>query len=181
MFEFLWFQLFLYSGLTEVIVRMQSTIVLIALVIVATTTSLQIPPQAIDVIQRTPLGCNRQVYTYLVTQVDSNGYECSDNVSVQSCWGRCDSSEISDWKFPYKRSFHPVCMHAGRQKSVAILKNCHPLAGMEARRYEFMEPVSCTCQMCTSKDTSCEAPIHLRDGDGVRVLALGGDDDNFDY
>lgn len=75
------------------------------------------------------------------------GYECWDNVSVWSCWGRCDSREISDWKFPYKKSYHPVCVHAGRSKAFAMLRYCHPLADPETRRYEYLEANACHCQV----------------------------------
>lgn len=94
-----------------------------------------------------PLGCHRRLYTIKVTQSDSNGHECWDNVSVMSCWGRCDSNEISDWKFPYKRSHHPVCIHSTRTKTIAFLRNCHPEAENEARRYEYLEAKTCKCQV----------------------------------
>lgn len=93
------------------------------------------------------LGCNRRLYTYRITQADSMGRECWDHVSVWSCWGRCDSKEISDWKFPYKRSYHPVCMHAGRSKAVAYLRQCHPDVEPETKRYEYLEAIGCHCQV----------------------------------
>ncbi|XP_065358738.1 thyrostimulin beta-5 subunit [Calliphora vicina] len=125
-----------------------------------------------------PLGCHRRLYTYRVTQADSKGRECWDYVSVAACWGRCDSSEISDWKFPYKRSFHPVCVHATRQPAVAVLRNCHPEAEEFARRYEYLEAVSCHCHTCSTMDTSCEAPANniLDEKSGVKVLAITGSD-----
>ncbi|XP_017469433.1 PREDICTED: glycoprotein hormone beta-5 [Rhagoletis zephyria] len=131
-----------------------------------------------------PLGCHQRLYTYRITQADAQGRECWDYVSVRSCWGRCDSSEISDWRFPYKRSFHPVCVHATRQPAVALLRNCHPEASEEARRYEYMEAGSCHCHTCSSLDTSCEAPVNniLDERSGVKVLALtGSDSDVLDY
>ncbi|XP_034100863.1 thyrostimulin beta-5 subunit isoform X2 [Drosophila albomicans] len=123
-----------------------------------------------------PLGCHRRLYTYRVTQSDFQGRECWDNVSVWSCWGRCDSSEISDWKFPYKRSFHPVCVHAQRQPSVAILKNCHPDATDSIRKYKYMEAVNCHCHTCSTEDTSCEAPTNnvLDEEKNVKILTLTG-------
>lgn len=123
---------------------------------------------------KTPLGCHKRQYTYRVTQADQNGFECWDNVSVMSCWGRCDSNEISDWKFPYKRSFHPVCVHAQRGKAVAMLRHCHPEAGIEAQKYEYMEAVECSCRTCSSTDTSCEAPRQLHSESAVKILALTG-------
>ncbi|KAL7738827.1 hypothetical protein ACLKA6_001346 [Drosophila palustris] len=131
-----------------------------------------------------PLGCHRRLYTYRVTQSDYQGRECWDNVSVWSCWGRCDSSEISDWKFPYKRSFHPVCVHAQRQPTVAILKNCHPEANDNIRKYNYMEAINCHCHTCSTEDTSCEAPTNneMDDDKVVKVLTLTGDNsDGIDY
>ncbi|XP_030377594.1 thyrostimulin beta-5 subunit [Scaptodrosophila lebanonensis] len=131
-----------------------------------------------------PLGCHRRVYTYKVTQSDLQGRECWDYVSVWSCWGRCDSSEISDWKFPYKRSFHPVCVHAQRQHAMAVLKNCHPDADESISRYNYMEAVNCHCNTCSTQDTSCEAPSNnvLDEKTGVKVLALtGADSVDLDY
>lgn len=127
-----------------------------------------------------PLGCHRRLYTYRITQNDENGHECWDNVSVWSCWGRCDSNEISDWKFPYKKYFHPVCVHAGRVKAVATLRNCHPQAALQTRQYEFMEAQTCKCQACTSTDTSCEAPQQLHGHAAIKVLAVTGQGDE-DY
>lgn len=89
-------------------------------------------------------------YDFSTNNVEFNtfaGYECWDHVSVWSCWGRCDSREISDWKFPYKKSYHPVCVHASRSKSTAHLRFCHPLADPSIRRYEYMEADSCHCQV----------------------------------
>ncbi|XP_003736156.1 thyrostimulin beta-5 subunit [Drosophila persimilis] len=132
-----------------------------------------------------PLGCHRRVYTYKVTQSDLLGHECWDYVSVWSCWGRCDSSEISDWKFPYKRSFHPVCVHAQRQPAEAILKNCHPEADEGISKYHYMEAVNCHCHTCSTQDTSCEAPANnvLDEGSkAVKVLTLtGADSVDLDY
>ncbi len=70
---------------------------------------------------------------FILYNIAHIGRECWDHVSVWSCFGRCDSNEISDWKFPYKRSYHPVCMHAGRSKAVAMLRNCHQQASPETR------------------------------------------------
>ncbi|XP_017061645.1 thyrostimulin beta-5 subunit [Drosophila ficusphila] len=128
-----------------------------------------------------PLGCHRRVYTYKVTQSDSLGHECWDYVSVWSCWGRCDSSEISDWKFPYKRSFHPVCVHAHRQPVMAILKNCHPKAEKSVSKYHYMEAVNCNCQTCSTQDTSCEAPASVAMEGGSEAIMVGADTKELDY
>lgn len=121
----------------------------------------------------TGLGCHRRLYTYRITQSDESGefhcgrlicqerwaysnfltlgHECWDHISVWSCWGRCDSREISDWKFPYKKSYHPVCVHASRSKAVAHLRYCHPLAAPSTRRYEYLEADACHCQVRFSR------------------------------
>lgn len=97
--------------------------------------------------EQASLRCTRRLYTYRISQSDSAGRECWDHVSVWSCFGRCDSTEISDWKFPYKRSYHPVCVHAGRAKAVAYLRQCEEGVEPETRRYEYMEAVACNCQV----------------------------------
>jgi hypothetical protein len=92
---------------------------------------------------------------------------------VNACWGRCDSKEISDWKFPFKKSFHPVCVPAGRSKVTATLKNCDDEVGIEARKYDYMEPTACVCQICSSSDTSCEYP---QQRGGKTHITFGTDD-----
>ncbi|KAG4076190.1 hypothetical protein HA402_014739 [Bradysia odoriphaga] len=154
-----------------------STEMLTAIIMIVLASSINSSHQNVADLQRSTeagLGCNMRLYTYRITQSDSNGRECWDHVSVWSCFGRCDSNEISDWKFPYKRSYHPVCMHAGRSKAVAMLRNCHPQASPETRRYEYMEAIGCHCQTCSTTDTSCEAPNNFRDETSVKVLALAG-------
>ena len=39
--------------------------------------------------------CVRRVYSFKVSQQDHLGRTCSDVVTVMSCWGRCDSNEVS--------------------------------------------------------------------------------------
>ncbi|XP_055597292.1 thyrostimulin beta-5 subunit [Uranotaenia lowii] len=127
------------------------------------------------------LGCHKRVFTYRVTQTDAKGRECWDHVSVLSCHGRCDSNEISDWRFPYKRSHHPVCVHAGRTRSVAVLRHCDKEADPEARLYEYMEPKSCNCQTCTSMDTSCEGPKQLSTDSVTKVFQLDEEEIESEY
>ncbi|XP_030753288.1 thyrostimulin beta-5 subunit [Sitophilus oryzae] len=102
------------------------------------------------------LKCNKRLYTYRVSQFDQNGKECWDVLSVMACWGRCDSNEIPDFRFPYKKSNHPVCVHYGRNKAFVILRNCEEGALPSAARYEYYEAADCKCQQCSSLDTSCE-------------------------
>lgn len=93
------------------------------------------------------LGCHRRLVTYQITQTDSGGRMCTDFVNAWSCWGRCDSKEIADWKFPFKKSYHPVCVHAGRSNAVADLRQCDPGVEPETRRYEYTEATGCHCQV----------------------------------
>jgi hypothetical protein len=100
---------------------------------------------------------------------------------VQSCWGRCDSNEISDWKFPYKKSHHPVCVHNGRMPAIATLRNCDPDVDDQTKQYKYMEAQSCICQTCMSLDTSCEAPKQILNGNAIKVLQLTGQGADLDY
>ncbi|XP_065331831.1 thyrostimulin beta-5 subunit [Cloeon dipterum] len=102
------------------------------------------------------LGCHRRLYSYKVIQSDPAGRSCWDVVNVMSCWGRCDSNEISDWRFPYKRSFHPVCMHDDRRPMSVELKNCDADTLPGTERYVYYEAVSCRCSVCKSSEASCE-------------------------
>lgn len=120
------------------------------------------------------LGCHKRKYNFRVTQTDKNGRSCWDLVSVKSCWGRCDSNEISDYKFPFKRSYHPVCVFSGRVPSVATLRNCDPGVEPLTNQYHYMEATSCKCQTCSSADTSCEAPKEIHHPFATKILDLYG-------
>lgn len=136
-------------------------------------------PALIEGPTKAPIGCHKRLYTYRVTQSDTKGFSCTDTITVNACWGRCDSKEISDWKFPFKKSHHPVCVHAGRNKATVMLRNCDADASLEARKYEYMEPIACSCQICSSVDTWCESPQHLqKPGNSIQQLIttdLGAD------
>lgn len=67
------------------------------------------------------------------------------------------------------------------KKVVALLENCDADASMEARRYEYLEPVSCSCQICSSINTSCESPQALHKSSVVRLIGTDIDDANIDY
>lgn len=120
------------------------------------------------------LGCHKRKYNFRVTQTDKKGRSCWDLVSVKSCWGRCDSNEISDYKFPFKRSFHPVCIFSGRIPSVAILRNCDADVEPLTNQYHYMEATSCKCQTCSSADTSCEAPKEIHHPFASKIMDLYG-------
>lgn len=80
--------------------------------------------------------------------------ECSGFVKVNSCWGRCDSSEIADYKIPFKISNHPVCTYSRVQKRRVRLPNCHP--EHPDPYYVVYDALACSCRYCNSKYTSCE-------------------------
>lgn len=140
---------------------------------------------------KAPIGCHLRSYYYEVkrelkfnencdrklcenlTESDDKGLSCWDTIEVKGCWGRCDSKEISDWKFPFKKSHHPVCIPAGRTKAHVMLKNCDADAGDDAKKYDYTEPTSCICQVCTSSDTSCEYP---QQRGGKAQITFGSDD-----
>ncbi|ODN03328.1 Glycoprotein hormone beta-5 [Orchesella cincta] len=104
----------------------------------------------------TTLNCHRRLYSYRVTKTDSAGKKCWGQVNVMSCWGRCDSNEIPDFRFPYKKSHHPVCIFGSRKPNVATLDNCDPDVEPGTNRYEYQEAESCHCSVCKSSEASCE-------------------------
>ncbi|KAK3927859.1 Thyrostimulin beta-5 subunit, partial [Frankliniella fusca] len=119
-------------------------------------------PAGVDV--RTTLECHPRVYNSTVSRSDRNGRTCFDHVSVTSCWGRCDSNEISDYRFPYKRSHHPVCIHEAHEPRVVTLRHCQEGVEPGTERYEYLEARRCSCQVCRSSEASCE---------GLRYRATG--------
>ncbi|PVD25803.1 hypothetical protein C0Q70_13463 [Pomacea canaliculata] len=77
----------------------------------------------------TTLGCHVRLYQFHAVKPDiitANGdiLTCQGDVTVNSCWGRCDSSEIGDFKMPFKISHHPVCTYTGQRERTVVLSDC---------------------------------------------------------
>ncbi|CAH1973472.1 unnamed protein product [Acanthoscelides obtectus] len=79
--------------------------------------------------------------------------------------------QISDWRFPFKRSNHPVCVHHGRTRVLYKLKHCEEGVKEGTELYEYLEADQCKCQLCSSSDTSCEGLRykHGREALGFRI------------
>ncbi|KFM62737.1 Glycoprotein hormone beta-5, partial [Stegodyphus mimosarum] len=105
--------------------------------------------------------CLRREYTLKATRSDAFGRQCWDIIRVTSCWGRCDSFEIPDWRFPYKISVHPVCIHDHKKLRRVLLRNCDPGADPHLRIYEYYEAETCSCKVCNSSDTFCDWKNHI--------------------
>lgn len=50
-----------------------------------------------DVEPESTLGCHRRIYYHNVTRKDTFGRGCWDVIPMLSCWGRCDSNEVSEY------------------------------------------------------------------------------------
>lgn len=74
------------------------------------------------------------------------------------------SSQISDFRFPFKRSHHPVCIHDVREPRLIILRNC--MEGVEpgTERFEYLEAKRCSCRACRSSEASCEGLRYSKNG-----------------
>ncbi|XP_076031357.1 glycoprotein hormone beta 5 [Oratosquilla oratoria] len=150
--------------------RMMTALATSGLVLVLTLVALSVPASGID--PMTTLQCHRRQYTYKVHKSDSKGRICWDHINVMSCWGRCDSNEIADWKFPYKRSHHPVCMHDDTQQTDVLLRHCEPGAEPGTEKYTFHEATQCSCTLCKSSQASCEG-LRYRGARRVRASPRG--------
>ncbi|XP_046457259.1 uncharacterized protein LOC124204257 [Daphnia pulex] len=106
--------------------------------------------------------CFRRPYTFKVYQEDSEGRSCWDVVTVTSCWGRCSSNEIADWRFPFKRSQHPVCQHDSILPRAITLRNCDPEVNLGTELYMALDAVTCRCELCRTDTTNCEGPHYDR-------------------
>ncbi|CAH0714257.1 unnamed protein product, partial [Brenthis ino] len=100
--------------------------------------------------------CKLKRYTHKAVQTDLNGLRCWDDVKIKSCWGYCLSYETAHWQFPYKESYHPVCVHGERKHASVKLRFCDPDVEPGTELYHYVEAVNCKCQVCSSEDTSCE-------------------------
>ncbi|XP_030024166.1 thyrostimulin beta-5 subunit-like [Manduca sexta] len=100
--------------------------------------------------------CSRRIYLAKAEQADEMGRRCWDTVKVPACGGRCDSREISDWEFPFKKSYHPVCVYGSRKSLVVYLRNCDPGVTSGTDVFHFVAAENCRCKVCSSQYTSCE-------------------------
>ncbi|KAL5008248.1 hypothetical protein ScPMuIL_013829 [Solemya velum] len=103
---------------------------------------------------QTTTQCHIRQYTLRANKSSSSYGQCWDDIAVYSCWGRCDSSEIPDFKIPYKISHHPVCTYGRVRERLVRLSHCD--AGNPDRMYAVIDAVSCNCKVCNSQYTSCE-------------------------
>ncbi|XP_072939024.1 thyrostimulin beta-5 subunit-like [Epargyreus clarus] len=100
--------------------------------------------------------CSKLVHLARAEQSDENGLKCWDAVKVPTCGGRCDSSEIADWEFPFKKSHHPVCMFGSRRLLSVRLRHCDPGVVPGTELFHFVAADDCRCRVCSSHHTSCE-------------------------
>lgn len=128
-----------------------------------------------------PMECKLKRYKFTASKVDQFGNKCSGEVVATICYGGCDTGEIADWLFPYKKSIHKVCRHGQRVRRRKLLTDCE-WAGSEApvdpqlREYHYVDAASCVCKKCTSIDTTCLGTMsrpHLEAG-GSGAGAGGG-------
>ncbi|XP_037073536.1 thyrostimulin beta-5 subunit-like [Pollicipes pollicipes] len=95
-------------------------------------------------------------YPFSVLQMDEAGRACWGDIRVMTCWGHCRSHEVPDWRFPFKRSHHPVCIHDRVQLRTVRLEHCDPGAAPATADYKYLDAVTCKCAACSSALTSCE-------------------------
>ncbi|KAI8422486.1 hypothetical protein MSG28_006305 [Choristoneura fumiferana] len=112
--------------------------------------------------------CRRKTYIGRAEQADDNGKKCWDKVKVPFCSGRCDSREVSDWRFPFKKSHHPVCMHSTRRTLHVKLRHCDEGVAEGTEQFQFIGAEDCRCMTCSSQHTSCEwLPPHSSIVEGI--------------
>ncbi|KAL5005917.1 hypothetical protein ScPMuIL_017075 [Solemya velum] len=109
---------------------------------------------------QTTIHCHVRRYSYHADKSIRNEdgsvlLPCWDNILVNSCWGRCDSSEIANYKMPYKISHHPVCTYGRYRRRTVQLTHCDPRH--PDRSYTVIDAVSCNCKLCNPHNTSCES------------------------
>ncbi|CAH1791441.1 unnamed protein product [Owenia fusiformis] len=109
--------------------------------------------------EETTISCLVREYNFKVnkphTLPSGEVLQCWDVVSVNSCWGRCDTSEIPDYEIPYKISNHNVCTFTKKVKRVVRLMRCDPRH--PDPYYTVYSAADCRCTKCDPDYTSCES------------------------
>ncbi|ELU06222.1 hypothetical protein CAPTEDRAFT_172959 [Capitella teleta] len=111
-----------------------------------------------DISRVKPWRCTTVPYELEVSVQDyrDNGevLECRDNVTTTACSGWCYSSELSDYRMPFKISYHTVCTYAGLKKRKAFLRNCDP---RHRHPYTYVyDAQGCMCKVCDRETTHCQ-------------------------
>lgn len=71
--------------------------------------------------------------------------------------------QFPDYKFPFKKSFHHVCIHDTMSERKIRLKNCYPPdvdKKDNLRVYQYVEAKTCKCSRCSTSIASCEGLGH---------------------
>lgn len=66
-------------------------------------------------------------------------------------------AQTTDWKFPFKKSFHPVCIHDTRERIKITLKNCDKDVDLGTDSFEIQQALSCKCSTCKTSEANCES------------------------
>ena len=102
------------------------------------------------------LECAMRQFTFRALKSDETGNKCWGHVTANICLGGCDTGEIADWLFPYKKSIHKVCRHGRRLRRRVQLESCSSEQVADSLRdYYFVDAIDCVCKKCTSADTTC--------------------------
>lgn len=74
----------------------------------------------------------------------------------------CTIFQTTDWRFPFRKSTHPVCIHDARERVNITLRNCDKMAYPSTKTIEILQALSCKCSTCKSSEASCEG-IHEKE------------------
>lgn len=129
----------------------------------STTTTTTRPPDGEEANGEDSMSCNMRRFIYRATKTSRSGSQCTGLVMATICYGGCDTGEIADWVFPYKKSIHKVCQHGGRQRRRIRLSHCRTSSGevpspeelQDLAIYRYVDATSCVCKKCASADTAC--------------------------
>lgn len=106
--------------------------------------------------KETQLECNKRQYTFKAVKRDDLGNKCSGILKATICYGSCDTGEIADWIFPFKKSIHKVCSHGQRVRRRVILPECSSSSvDPSLREYHYVDAKTCVCQKCNPAETTC--------------------------
>ncbi|NP_001161671.1 thyrostimulin beta subunit-like protein 1 precursor [Saccoglossus kowalevskii] len=73
-------------------------------------------------------------------------------ITIDACWGRCQTFEVPDLLPPYTAANHTMCQYDVTEWRTVELSDCNP--GVN-RTFVYLNALSCSCTKCSTKQSDC--------------------------
>lgn len=89
--------------------------------------------------------CVRRGYSFKVSQQDQRGRTCWDTVTAMSCWGRCDSNEVTTRFFSSALSFARKSGYIRKTRQAKVLLRVSGLVHRRLVHIKWNHSIVGTC------------------------------------